>query len=157
MATSALPAAITQLLAILRADATLIADGVEVLDGPPVSDQSGKAYVSIGWQPDAEESGQFVQNFNAAGARTRDEDLLIHGYLFTWSGDTDTAALRARLFALLAVVENVLRATNGAPTRPTLNGAVLWAHIVRGQLQQAQTEQGARAGLAFTIAARARL
>ncbi|MCL6733291.1 hypothetical protein [Streptomyces neyagawaensis] len=155
MATSSLPAALTQFLTILRADAGLT--GVEVLDGPPVSDQSASEYVSIGWQPDSEESASFVQNFNGAGARTRDEDLLIACYLFTWSGDTDITVVRARLFELLAVIENALRATNAAPTKPTINGAVLWAHIVRGHLQQAQSSQGARAGLAFTIAAHARI
>lgn len=155
MATSALPGALTQILTILRADAGLT--GVEVIDGPPVSDQSGTEYVSIGWQPDSEESAQFAQDFNAAGARTRDEDLLILGYLYTWSGDTDIAAVRTRLFELLAVIEDALRATNAAPTKPTLNGSVLWAHIIRGQLQQANTSQGARTGLAFTIAAHARI
>lgn len=155
MATSALPGAITQILAVLREDAGLL--GVEVLDGPPASDQSAAEYVSIGWQPDSEESAQFTQNFAYAGARRRDEDLLILGYLFTWSGETDVAAVRTRLFELLTVIEDALRATDAAPTAPTLNGVVLWAHIVRGQLQQAQTSQGARAGLAFTIEARARI
>ncbi|MEV0441807.1 hypothetical protein AB0I84_05850 [Streptomyces spectabilis] len=155
MATTALPAAITQILAILRADTGLT--GVEVLDGPPASDQSASEYVSIGWAPDSEESAQFTQAFAYAGARRRDEDLLILCYLVAWSGDTDTAAVRTRLFELLAVIENALRATDAAPTNPTLNGSVLWAHIVRGQLQQAQTSQGARAGLAFTIEARARI
>jgi hypothetical protein len=37
-----------------------------------------------------------------------------------------------------------------------LNGTVLWAHLTTGNLQQVQSE-GAVAGLAFTVACRARI
>ena len=155
MPTSRLHATITELVTILGADAAL--SEVEVIDGPPTTDQSRHAYVSIGWQPDGESSGDFVQSFNAAGARTRDEDWAVLGYLYVWSGDNDIATLRGQLFELLAVIENALRATNAAPTKPTLNGIVLWAQITNGQLHQANTSEGARVGLAFTIRGHARL
>jgi len=60
------------------------------------------------------------------------------------------------VFTLVAAVETALRATDAAPTAPTLNGAVLWAHLTTGNLQQVQSE-GAVAGLAFTVTCRARI
>lgn len=155
MATSAVPGAITALLAILRADAGL--SGVEVVDGPPTGDMSAPEYVAVGWQLDGEESVQIVQDFNAAGARTRDEDFAILCWLETWTGDSDVSARRVRAFELLAVVENAIRASGGSPTAPTLDGSVLWSHLTNAVLKQANTDQGVRVGVAFTIACHARI
>lgn len=155
MATSAVPGAITQLLAILGAAAGL--SGVEVIDGPPVGDMSATEFVAVGWQPDGEESVQILQDFNAAGARTRDEDFAILCWLDTWTGDSDVSARRVRAFELLAAVETAIRASGSSPTAPTLNGSVLWAHLTNAALKQANTDQGVRAGIAFTITCRARL
>lgn len=155
MATSAIPAAIDALLEILAAEDGL--SDVRVLDGPPVGDMSDQDYVAIGWQPDSEEAVQMDQDFNAAGARTRDEDFTILCWLDTWTGDSDVRARRVRAFALLAVIEDAIRASGASPTAPTLNGTVLWAHLTGGLLKQANTDQGVRAGIAFTITCRARI
>lgn len=155
MATSAVPGAITELLAILSADAGLT--GVEVIDGPPTGDMSATEYVAVGWQPDGEESVQIAQDFNAAGARTRDEDFAILCWIDTWTGDSDVSARRVRAFELLAVVEDSIRASGASPTAPNLNGSVMWAHLTNAVLKQANTDQGVRAGIAFTITCRARI
>lgn len=155
MATSAVPAAIDALLAILSAEEGL--SGVRVLDGPPTGDMSDEEYVAIGWQPDSEDAVQMVQDFNAAGARTRDEDFTILCWLDTWTGDSDVRARRARAFALLAVIEDAIRASGASPTAPTLSGTVLWAHLTGALLKQANTDQGVRAGITFTISCRARI
>ncbi|WP_406730895.1 hypothetical protein [Streptomyces sp. NBC_01794] len=155
MATSAVPGAIAALLAILRAAAEL--SDVQVLDGPPTGDMSAAEYVSVGWQPDGDESVQIVQDFNAAGARTRDEDFAILCWLDTWTGDSEVSARRVRAFELLAVVESAIRASGGSPAAPTLNGAVLWSHLTNAVLKQANTDQGVRAGIAFTVTCRARI
>jgi hypothetical protein len=155
MATSAVPGAITALLAILRADAGLT--GVQVLDGPPVGDQSDQDYVAVGWQDGSEESVQIVQDFASAGARTRDENFAILCWLDTWTGDSDVSARRVRAFELLAVVENAIRASGGSPTAPTMNGSVQWAHLTNAVLKQANTQDGVRAGIAFTVTCRARI
>jgi hypothetical protein len=155
MATSAVPGAITALLAILRADAGL--SGVQVLDGPPVGDQSDQDYVAVGWQDGSEESVQIVQDFNAAGARTRDENFAILCWLDTWTGDSEVSARRVRAFELLAVIENAIRASGGSPTAPTMNGSVQWAHLTNAVLKQANTQDGVRAGIAFTVTCRARI
>lgn len=155
MATSAIPAAVDALLAILAAEDGL--SGVRVLDGPPVGDMSEQDYVAIGWQPDSEEAVQMEQDFNAAGARTRDENFTILCWLDTWTGDADVRARRVRAFALLAVIEEAIRASGASPTAPTLNGTVLWAHLTGALLRQASTDQGVRAGIAFTVTCRARI
>lgn len=97
-----------------------------------------------------------TQDFNAAGARTRDEAFQISCYAESRAGDKEMALRRAKVFELVGAVEEALRATDVAPTAPTLNGTVLWAHLTAGNLQQVQSE-GAIAGLAFTVSCRARI
>jgi hypothetical protein len=155
MATSAVPGAVSALLSILRAADDF--DGVPVIDGPPTGDMSTSEFVAVGWQPDSEESVQVTQAFAYAGARSRDEEFSILCWIDTWTGDADVSARRVRAFELLAVVEDAIRASGGSPTAPTLNGAVLWSELTSAVLKQANTEQGVRAGIAFTVACRARI
>ncbi|KUH38386.1 MULTISPECIES: hypothetical protein [Streptomyces] len=155
MATSAVPAAIDALLAILRA-APALAD-VDIIDGPPTGDMSAADIVAVGWQPDGEDAVSLVQEFAYAGARRRDEEFVISCWLESWTGDSDVASRRTRAFELLAVVEDALRASDAAPEAPTLGGAVLWAHLTAGTLRQVNTDQGVRVGVAFSVACRARI
>lgn len=154
MATSRVPAAIDALLAILRASATL--DGVSIVDGPPTNDLSATENIFVGYQPAAQAAATLTQEFNAAGARTRDEEFSIPCYVESRSGDTGMQARRARCFVLLGAVEDALRATDAAPTAPTLTGTVLWAELTVGNLYQSQA-QGAQAGIDFTVSCRARI
>lgn len=153
MATSAVPGAIDALLTILRVQPAL--SEVEVIDGPPVGDMSDQDLIAVGWSPDGDTAAETVQDFAYAGARRRDEDFTIAGWIDSWSGDSDVRVCRNRAFELLAVLEDSLRATDIAPEAPTLNGTVQWAHLTRGVLQQSNTDQGVRAGLAFTVTCRA--
>ncbi|MGA6159593.1 hypothetical protein ACPEIC_40365 [Stenotrophomonas sp. NPDC087984] len=155
MATSRVPAAIEALLTIWRTAAGLA--GVEILDGPPTIDQSGADYLSVGWSPTSDLSVEFAQEFNAAGARTRDEEFSILCSLDTWTGDSDVAARRTRAFDLLAVCEETIRASSSSPTAPTLNGAVLWAEIASGSLMQTNTDKGVRVTIPFVVNCRARI
>ncbi|MFC8365594.1 hypothetical protein ACFUIY_37700 [Streptomyces griseorubiginosus] len=154
MATSAVPNAITQLLALLR-DPPI--EGADVIDGPPTYDVSTQDVIVVGWVPDGDQAAELRQSWNAAGARTRDEEFAVTGWIDVWSGDSDFAGLRARVFELLGEIEQRLRATNLKPEAPTLNGAVLWAELTAGVLRQSFTNQGARAALAFTVSCRARI
>ncbi|MFC7929171.1 hypothetical protein [Streptomyces cinereoruber] len=153
--TSRVPAAVDALLAILRAAPGL--DGVLVLDGPPTVNLTQRERVYVGWLPEGGPAVTLTQDFNAAGARTRDENFSIVGYAEVWSGGTDMQPMRSRVFELVAEIETALRATDAAPEAPTLNGAVLWSHLTAGDLFQDQTTDGARAGLNFTITCRARI
>lgn len=157
MATSAVPAAVDALLAILRAAAGL--SGVSILDGPPVTggDITDPDLLFVGWQPGSEAAASLTQSFNAAGARTRDESFEVACYAEARSGDTDMAARRTRAFVIVAEVETAIRATVAAPALPTLSGTVLWAHLTTGNLVQVQTDKGSVAGVLFTIACRARI
>lgn len=156
MATSAVPAAITALLAILRARPEL-QTGVQIIDGPPTGDISQDDLIVVGWSFDGDQAAETVQNFNAAGARTRDEDFAITGVIDTWSGDDSFTTVRSRVFELLGVLESAIRASGSNPDAPNLNGAVLWAHLTRGVLRQTYTDQGVRADLAFTVTCHARI
>lgn len=156
MATSSrVPAAVDALLAILRAAPALAA--VRIADGPDATNATERDRIHVGWQPGADAAVSLQQDFNSAGARTRDEDFEIACYAETRSGDKDMALQRTHIFALVAIVEDALRATDAAPTAPTLNGTVLWAHLTTGSLTQQQAADGAAAGLAFSISCRARI
>lgn len=156
MATSAVPAAINALLTMWRALPGL-AD-VQVIDGPPTGDQSDADYIAVGWQPETNDlAAEALQSFASAGARTRDEDFTIACWIDTWTGDTDVAARRTRAYELFALIEDSLRATSAAPQAPTLLGTVLFSQLTGSVLRQANTDQGVRVGIAFTVACRARI
>ncbi|MEU1559513.1 hypothetical protein ABZ504_03205 [Streptomyces mirabilis] len=154
MMTSRVPAAVDALLAILQA-APALAE-VAIVDGPPVVNLTQLRRIHVGWQPSADTAVNLTQDFNAAGARTRNEAFAISCYAEARAGDTDMHARRNEVFALVGEVETALRATNTAPTAPTLNGTVLWAHLTAGDLAQLQDE-GSLAGLVFTVTCQARI
>lgn len=155
MATSRVPEAIDALLTLCRA-APALADAT-VTDGPPLTNLAAPALLFIGWAPGGLPAASIVQDFASAGARRRDETFTITGYAECRSGDTGMQAARTAVFALAAAVETILRATNVQPDAPTLGGAVLWAHLIAGDLTQQQTADGVLAGLTLTISCRARL
>ncbi|WP_327160553.1 hypothetical protein [Streptomyces zaomyceticus] len=155
MTTSAVPAAIDALLEILRASPALT--GVQIIDGPPVDDQSTADQLCIGYQPGEGESASMLQDFAYAGARQREENAVISCWIDCWSGDGDIRPMRLRAFALLAVVEDALRASDAFPEAPTLNGVVQWSQLAGASLHQSLTDQGARAGMGFTVTYLARI
>jgi hypothetical protein len=136
MMTSRVPAAVDALLAILQA-APALAE-VAIVDGPVGVNLTQLQRIHVGWQPGADSAVTLEQSFNAAGARTRNEAFSISCYAEARAGDTDMQARRTEVFALVGSVETALRATNTAPTAPTLNGTVLWAHLTAGDLTQLQ-------------------
>ena len=154
MTTSRVPAAVDALLAILRA-APALAEA-RIVDGPETVNLTDLRRIHIGWQPSADSAVSLEQSFNSAGARTRDEAFSIRCYAEARAGNADMKARRDEVFALVGQVETALRATNDAPTAPTLNGAVLWSHLTAGDLIQLQ-EEGSLAGLAFTVTCQARI
>ena len=114
MATSALPGAITALLTIFGAASGL--DGVKVIDGPPTDDIATEDFLAVGWTgADDQPAADTVQDFAAAGARTRDEDFTIACVIDAWSGDDSFSVVRARVFAILGIVEQELRASGPNP------------------------------------------
>ncbi|MEU8713616.1 hypothetical protein [Streptomyces sp. NPDC048663] len=154
MMTSRVPAAVDALLAILNGTPEL--SEVAIVDGPSSINFTQRQRLYVGWTPGDDASVSLEQAFNSAGARTRDEAFTIHCYAESRAGDKDMKARRDEVFTLVGVVESALRATNEAPTAPTLNGTVLWAHLTAGDLTQVQSE-GTGAGLVFTVTCQARI
>ncbi|MFI9344926.1 hypothetical protein ACIG0D_27225 [Streptomyces sp. NPDC052773] len=157
MTTSSLPAAIASLLGILESSSAPALANVTIVDGPPADDIATQDFLAVGWSGGEDQSAELVQDFNAAGARTRDEEFTIACVIDVWNGDDGFAEVRNRAFAILGVVEAELRATAANPEAPTLNGAVLWAHLTRASLRQYFTDQGARVALGFTVSCHARI
>lgn len=155
MSSSAVPAAIDAFLAILR-DAPVLAE-VRIIDGPPGVNLTERNRIYIGWSPGADQAAEITQDFAYAGARRRDEEFTLSGYIETRSGDTDMGLRRTKAFEILAAVEVALRATDAEPEAPTLRGTVLWAHLTAAGLVQEQNSDGALAGLPFTVSCRARI
>lgn len=154
--TSALWDVITQLLVIFRANATLTANNVLVIDGPITTNDAIVNTLLVGGTADDEQGDQdhaeFTQAWGELGARARYEDLNVICQLWVNDGGTDLAARRATAKTILAAVETDLR------TNFTINVAnLLWAHVTSAQLGQIQTEQGSAVRVTFTITARARL
>ncbi|MFF4347533.1 hypothetical protein [Streptomyces sp. NPDC001530] len=154
MQTSRVPAAIDALLAILRARPAL--EEVAIVDGPTAVNLTSRRRIHIGWSPGAEQAVEIQQQFNAAGARTRDEVFSITCYAESRGGDKDMSFRRADAFDLVGEVEQAIRATAPNPVAPTLNGTVLWAELTAGNVLQ-DTAEGAVAGVIFTVACRARI
>lgn len=155
MATSAVPAALAALLSILR-DAPSLSE-VRIIDGPPATNLTEKNRIYVGWSPGADQAAEIQQDFAYAGARRRDEDVVISCYIETRAGDKDMALRRTKAFEIFAAVEVALRATDVEPEAPTLRGTVLWAHLTAAGLVQEQNDSGALAGLQFTVSCRARI
>lgn len=155
MATSAVPAALDALLAILRA-ATRLTD-VQIIDGPAVGDLATGDVMWVGWQPGGDLAADITQTFASAGARRRDEEFDIAGYLESAVGDADVSAARTRAFAMLAALEDALRSTDAEPDAATLRGTVLWAHLTAGVVAQGRTGDGVRVGIAWRVSCHARL
>jgi len=155
MPTSALPAAIDALVSILDASSGLA--GVDVVDGPPADDVATNDFLAVGWSGTEDQAAEIVQDFNAVGGRTRNEELTIACVIDVWSGDDGFATVRDRAFAILGAVETALRSTDLSPEAPTLNGTVLWAHLTTGDVSQQQSNDGALVGLNFSLTCRARI
>lgn len=155
MVTSRVPAAVAALLDILRA-APSLAGSVHIEDGPTAVNLTDNDRIYVGWQPNSEAAVNLLQDFNAAGARTRDENFIINCYAESRAGDKDMSLRRDRVYEILGVVETALRASDAFPEAPTLNGTVLWAHLTAGDLDQSKSE-GARAGLNFSVSCFARI
>jgi hypothetical protein len=146
MPTSAVPAAINALLDILAGPAA--AAKVDLRDGPPTVNIDNGDLLFIGYTPDTDIAVSTQQAFASAGARRRDETAQIACYAESRS---------ARVYEIAALVENALRATDDQPDAPTLNGAVLWAHLITGDLRQLQGGESCTAGLTILIAYQARI
>jgi len=139
------PVVAAELVAMLRADPAL--SGVDVLDGPPVGEPSGRDVISIGHAlDDADDvAGSAAWAWHATGGQV-DETSEIRCAVQSVSGSVDLAVPRARAFAILDVVQSALRADWTAG----IDGA--WSiDVSAGTVRQAQTELGSGCRVEFTV------
>ena len=143
MATSSIPAAIDGLLGLLRASADL--RGVEIIDGEPTTN-TPKEFIAVAFAEDGGEVVSGMQVVATIGNLRRSETFDISCFVSAWTGSTATKVVRDRAFDLYAAVENAVRAGG------TLGGSVIFADISQESFAQYQTDQGAVADIAFTVA-----
>lgn len=150
--TSRAPAVIDALVALCRTAPALA--GVTVQDGPQVTSKHLKAVVCIGWDGD-EDNDQAVeaqQEWAGLGAKAKDETLQVTCAALAWHGSTTTKPVRDRAYALVAAVEDALRADPSLGFQPPTVVA-----LATGNAFQRQTADGAQCRVVFTIAIKTRI
>lgn len=154
MAASRVPDAIDALMAVFAAAPAL--DGVHVFDGPPVTGSPLKDVVFVGYDGDPEGDGgqavEFSQEWSSIGQKAKDETFTVNCAVLAWRGSTAVRPVRERAFALLAAVEDALRAdpSLGMPP-PTI------VAFASGSLQQAQWHDGITCRIPFQVAIKTRI
>ena len=154
---SAIPAVVDALIA------TLTSAGLEVLDGPGITDDPLPLSVHVGWgDPDSEqieESASADQTWAWLGHVQRDETVTVHCRIVAWSGDSDSGAMkrvRDSAFSAFAAIGTAIQ------TDPSLgasaSGVLNVTDVGRIALYQVQDEEaGTRADIAFDVTCQARL
>lgn len=127
---------------------------VQVADGPQANSDAANDWLFVGADGDAPDEGNeaaAVDQSWMAFAKTMQETAEITCAVVSRSGDTDIPALRARAYTILASAETALRAD------PLLGGLVMQSYISAHQYMPAQTTQGAKARVVFTVTYQAQL
>jgi hypothetical protein len=156
--TSRIPAAVD---ALVVACAASIGATTNVVDGPPlawdaialpVGAVSEDRFLFVGARPDDEVPIEGDQDFNAAGAVSRDETFTIYCTAYVFGGDQAMKTRRDDAFSIVAAVEQAIR------TDPSLAGAVLYSRMsgVQSAIPR-QTEDGTDMTVVFAVACRSYL
>lgn len=152
--TSRAPAVIDALVALFENAAAL--DGVKVIDGPVVTNDPLHKAVFVGYDGDPEVDGgeavTFSQDWASIGQKAKDETFTVTCAVAVWKGSTKVKPVRDLAYALLAAVENTLRAdpSLGQPP-PTI------VAFASGSLVQSQRLSGIECRIPFQIAVRTRI
>lgn len=146
MTASRWPAVVDALVALLRADPALA--GVDVLDGPPVGEPSGRDVVCIGHvlNDDDDLSGSVRWQPHSTGGIV-EEACQVRLAVQAVAGDTTLAIPRTRAFALLDAVHAALR---GDWTVGGLDG-VIAVDLETGSVRQDQADLGSGCRVEATV------
>lgn len=138
------PAAILGLLAALAREPGLA--GVEIHDGPAVTESAALEAIIVGWYGLAGDSLAVESQISSAGLAGHPgrEAYDILCAVMVRDGSGDMAAVRARAYVLVAACGSAI----GADQR--LGGAVMTSRLGRVALQQVQDTGGALAIVEFT-------
>lgn len=152
MATSRVPDAIDALVALFGAAPAL--DGVKVVDGPLVTGDPLREAICVAYDG-AEGGGEAVdiqQEWASIGQKARNETFTITCAVVVWGGATKVRPARERAFALLAAVEDALRADPSLGLPPPTVVA-----FAAGSLFHEQSESGMQARISFQVAVQTRI
>jgi hypothetical protein len=148
---SRVPEVIAALVALGQAETSAELSGVQVADGPEVTDSAAPDWLIIGFDGDPNgdlQAAQTVGGWAGLGSR-REEQFQVTVAAIASRGDTEVRAARKRVYEIGARVEAWLLAD------PSLGLSSLEAAIEASQLTQDQTDQGIQAVLLLTVAGRA--
>ncbi|MFJ9114479.1 hypothetical protein ACIRJO_02905 [Streptomyces sp. NPDC102394] len=149
MASSRVPDLIDNFLAALADAAGL--SGVQIVDGPEISDSSAGEMVVVGFDADPEgdyEAASTTQAWAGIGAKKKNEDIQVTCAVLVRKGSTAVKPLRDRVFAIFAEVETVVRADPSLGLPPPTVCA-----ITDTSFRTPQTSRGIEGRLAFTLSA----
>jgi hypothetical protein len=143
---SRLPAAADALVAAFTEWAGLGGAGVTVRDGPSTSQATVKEVVSVGYTgADDENSAESTLLTEGLGGVVDREQFTIRCVAVVLRGSDDVAGARQRAYELLSEAGAALAADR------KLGGTVMRAMISSHSLDQAQTDRGAQAAVAFDV------
>lgn len=149
------PAALEGLVAALRAAPGL--EGVDVYDGPVVSESKATAAISVGFTgermsqtgayPETTEAAVEVSSAPAslAGPADQAEQYTVQNMLAVLDGSRDVTAARTRAYKLLAAAGQAVTGDK------TLGGAVAMARPGDHSLTQEQGQRGALVTIMFEV------
>lgn len=153
MASSRVPALIDALVAALQASVDL--SGVNIVDGPLVSNSAAAEWVFVGYDGDPGGEGQATstqQQWAGIGAKAKNEEISLTCAVLVRSGSTDVKPLRDRAYQIFAAAEAVVRA-DPALTLPPPTVCDISDHNFFAE----QTAQGLQGRLPFTITCTTRI
>lgn len=136
---STIPAALTALVQLV----TVSLPGVRVEDGPWLNRPEEPDVVVVGWTPDEGTAVEMADTIAGLGSSAESYDVTC--LASSWSGETDMAARRARVDAMVEAVRGGLRIDH------TLGGVVTRARVGTVSLDQFQTDAGCEAAVVFTV------
>lgn len=127
-----------------------LADDVEVFDGPAISGNETPVMVWVGFV-DTDDTSASTTTVTPEGMNpsTGRERIDVNCSIYSMRGDTDISTARADAFSTLTECGKALA------SNPTLSNAVLTATVGQVNLEQFQTDRGARAVVSFTVEAEA--
>ncbi|MFF2650387.1 hypothetical protein [Streptomyces sp. NPDC058045] len=126
-------------------------DGVQVIDGPAVTDSRAGEWLIVGYDGDAGgtfEAGQTEGGWATLGT-DREERLQLVAAIVVLRGGTDVRAARARAYEIAAPLEQLLAAS------PSLGMRSAELAIGASALVQEQTDRGAQVRLLLQLTGRA--
>ncbi|MFS0697757.1 hypothetical protein [Streptomyces nitrosporeus] len=147
---SRVPELIDALMSRLPADPVLA--GVQVVDGPEVTESTAPDWLIIGWSGDPDgdfQAAQTIGGWSGLAASGREEQLQLTAAVIVTRGDTDVRAARVRAYEIGGRLEGLLAAD------PSVGLRSLEVAIEASQLVQDQTDQGVQVRLLLTVAGRA--